>query len=579
MKDVMTETNTHPEKERGQSLVLIALSMIGVLAFVGLAVDVGLVFARSTQLQAAVDAAALAGVTELTDGISAANTKAGQFLNSNGVPPDAISTFQSATDSTELDATTYTLTVTWPVELFFLRLIDRDVVNLTKAATAAYFPLADIYASRRVDNGAVSTSNQAVFGPNSCTQNGDPFTPLNSPWAPGPFTYNYRILIPSDYPSSKVRVELFDPDSINTDGRTLTMQFSSAAQAIDPANYPSGDVTITETSGTYCQDKQTEPCLIRAEFDLYTSGKATLDQINPFWFKRIDENRNSCSTPGSYKPEVNTATLFQLFYYRENPDGTVEKINLSNYTGQPYTDAHDTDMRWVSPGAPLSWDQTTAVPVDAGSAKTFELDIYQDLPNILVDPSTGNRYIYLDVTSISGSSENGFELWAGPPDYVATVPSDVNARNLYMLENPNSHFSYGVTVFGLGQLPMNSNITNRVEIPLVYIGPEYAGQTAIVEGFDQDSGAQYPVVFYFDTIPRADWEKSYGTPGKQITNQNSWETYSFTIPNDENCDYNNPTEDTCTPFYGGRLMVSYAGGSHDTYGWQIRLTGLPYLIR
>ena len=54
----------HPviQKETGQSIVIIAVVMVALLAFVGLAIDLGLVWARRAQLTAAVDAAALAGV-------------------------------------------------------------------------------------------------------------------------------------------------------------------------------------------------------------------------------------------------------------------------------------------------------------------------------------------------------------------------------------------------------------------------------------------------------------------------------------------------------------------------------------
>ena len=53
-------------RERGQSIVLIALALVGIIAFIGVAIDVGFIFARGSQLQAAIDSAALAGVTELS---------------------------------------------------------------------------------------------------------------------------------------------------------------------------------------------------------------------------------------------------------------------------------------------------------------------------------------------------------------------------------------------------------------------------------------------------------------------------------------------------------------------------------
>jgi hypothetical protein len=75
-----------------------------------------------------------------------------------------------------------------------------------------------------VEDGALSTSNQAIFGPHICVTYGDPFSSFSS--AAAQFrqtwrgdstdrTYHYRILIPPEYSSDIVRVELFDPDSIN----------------------------------------------------------------------------------------------------------------------------------------------------------------------------------------------------------------------------------------------------------------------------------------------------------------------------------------------------------------------------
>ena len=102
---------------------------------------------------------------------------------------------------------------------------------------------------------------------------------------------------------------------------------------------------------------------------------------------------------------------------------------------------------------------------------------------------------------MSGASENGFEVWAGPPNYVDDgIPSNVNLRNIRILDDPGSHSSLGVTVFGLGNLPLNSNENNTVDIPLIYVPAEYAGQTITVSLFDPDSGADPPIVFYFDSI-------------------------------------------------------------------------------
>ncbi|MCA9978195.1 MAG: Tad domain-containing protein, partial [Anaerolineales bacterium] len=229
-----------PHRERGQSIAIIALALVGLLAFVGIAVDVGFLFARSTQLQAAVDSAALAGVTELVISKDAADQRAGQFLNANNIPISVTLSLDSYKDTTVIGEDEYSITVTWPVELFFLKLIGLDSYDLVRSATAAYFPQADIYASRRVDQGVVSTSNQSIFGPNICTSYGDPFSPFNSAWEPGAYTYHYRILLPPDYPDDVLRIELFDPDSINQSGDRDDVVFSAVATGINPTLFPPG---------------------------------------------------------------------------------------------------------------------------------------------------------------------------------------------------------------------------------------------------------------------------------------------------------------------------------------------------
>ncbi|MFQ5435774.1 MAG: pilus assembly protein TadG-related protein, partial [Anaerolineae bacterium] len=511
VKDFFHLQKQESTSEKGQSIVIIAFLMVGLLAFVGLAVDVGLIFARSTQLQAAVDAAALAAVTELTgvpQGVTTpADIKAAQFLAANNLPTSVITpSLPGVRSVSALNATQYAITVTWPVDLFFLQLINRDAANVTKSATAAYFPLADIYASRRVESGALSTSNQSVFGPDICINYGDPYSPSTSPWHPGFYSYQYRILIPSGYPSDVLRVELFDPDSMNGSSNSANVTFSSTA-----IQY--GGFSLTPQNMSCSSNNRRNPCLIKTgELSIVNptgNPPITIDNVNPFWFMRIDENRGTntpgnCGQPSSYDTAYNTATVYQLYYYVQNPDGTISRVDLAKYTGQTGDGVrdngnHQTDMQWVSPGGSMIYDQLANVPVDAGSLTDFELSIANDLVGILSDPGTGNRYVYLDVTAVSGGTENGFEIWAGP-DYTGSVSANVNTRNIQVINNPASHNSKGVTIYGMGNLPMNSNFNNAVDIPLIWVGPEMAGQDVFVSLYDSDSFADAPIVFYFDSI-------------------------------------------------------------------------------
>jgi len=167
------------------------------------------------------------------------------------------------------------------------------------------------------------------------------------------------------------------------------------------------------------------------------------------------------------------------------------------------------------------------------------------------------------VRGVEGASENGFDLWAGPR-YI-NVPSEVNARNVYIILNPGEHSSAGATWAGMGHLPMNNNTENiTATITLTYVPQEYAGRSIVVESFDNDYPALVERIdFYFNTVSKDDW-KSQMTPA----GNNEWTKASFTVPSA-------PTH----TFYGGFLMAEYrANDPHDTFGWKITTDATPWLV-
>jgi len=457
----------------------------------------------------------------------------------------------------------------------------------------------DVYTSRTSESGLINTSNLSIFGPHICIHYGDPYSPLNSPWMPGLYTHHFRIMIPPDYADDIVRVELFDPDSINRTGSSAVITHTVYAQSM---GFP---VTTTRSTGSTSQKNAFS---FNTGESTLIAPSITIDQINPFWFFRVDSNRGagtppgngSCGSPWIYTPRYNTPLLFDLHYYAENGDNLL-RVDLATYTSQiddgvRDNGEHETDLRWVSPGGTVLSDQTAIVPVDAGSPADFELSLTQDLAGIEVDPATGNRYLYLDITSIDGASENNFEIWAGP--LYPNSKSDVNARNLNILNNPDSHSSAGVTVTALNHLPHNSNTNTPEHIPLTYIEADQAGQSVYISLFDSDSGANPPIVFYLDTIPftpdpsaidnvnwaETEWALPFGLggndpdgvpagsrcrPGSCATQWIS-PSYRIDIPQlTADCDPDNPDPQICTPFHGGRLMAYYDGGHGDTFSWLI----------
>lgn len=516
----------------------------------------------------------------------------------------------------------------WVVSLFLVLfstvyVTSRQLKAAPALAPQATTPVDPIYpglgiiTSRTARDGRMATSHQGIFGPGSCTWLGDPYSPLLSSFAPGPYTYTYRIYIPPTYAHDVVRVELFDPDSMNTASNSFTINRSNIA-------INNGlDAVATKTCGTdggYLS--QTKPCLLGTdELNLVNSASnLDLDKVNPYWFVRIDEHRHppltsygTCDTPATYTPSYNTQTRFSLSYFAQNSDNTVEKIPLVTYYGQTgdnrdtvmYGGApgnHMTDMRWVSPGAAVPFstvdDPGVSVPATAQTIDSFEVNLTTDVPNMVIDPVTGARYLYLDVQATSGASENGYEVWAGPPTYVNTVPSEVNARNVYLLNHPGSHDAAGVEITAVNSLVQNSDFITPVGLPLTYIGPELAGQTIEITMFDRDSGTLPPIVFYFDTIAFTpdvtnslgydpnftDWAMAFSVSGQSDPDgiaegircesfcNNEWiePAYKITVPGDlNNCDWQNPTAENCTPFYGGRLMVRFSGNLSETYAWEL----------
>ncbi len=79
------------DAQRGQSIVLVALGIFTLLAFVGLAVDLGIYYSERVKIARAVDAAALAAAPELPLE-SAAHTRALEFLRDNGYDSEDPST-------------------------------------------------------------------------------------------------------------------------------------------------------------------------------------------------------------------------------------------------------------------------------------------------------------------------------------------------------------------------------------------------------------------------------------------------------------------------------------------------------
>ena len=126
-----------PRDEQGQALVIFAAGLVAFLVLVGMSIDVGrLVWAR-TQMQAAVDASAIAaagGMPSTTQATANADkywTDNSSFIRSNGTNVNFAVTFPSASnDGVQIDASA-------DVSTWFLKLIGINSWHVSGSGTAA----------------------------------------------------------------------------------------------------------------------------------------------------------------------------------------------------------------------------------------------------------------------------------------------------------------------------------------------------------------------------------------------------------------------------------------------------------
>lgn len=146
------------EGQRGQALVLIAVAFIGLIAFIGLAVDAGILFTQVGHLRRGVDAAALGAANQYRKDTTAAQLEAAvdEFLQVNNLDPSAASAIDvrvcnltayppdlsSLHDDSlckennpwDYDRKLIEVTVAYPVEFVFLPIVGFDTVDIRATA-------------------------------------------------------------------------------------------------------------------------------------------------------------------------------------------------------------------------------------------------------------------------------------------------------------------------------------------------------------------------------------------------------------------------------------------------------------
>ncbi|MFW6063694.1 MAG: hypothetical protein ACOC9V_05905, partial [Chloroflexota bacterium] len=492
-----------------------------------------------------------------------ADDRAQEFLAANGwtvVSPTV--TFVSTSTLTVQGIPQYTITVTWPVETFFMGLLGFDDIPVTRAATAVFYAQAEVYTPSAVEDSHIRQASQFILGPDSCTVYGEPASPDRSVASPSDEPnadpahlegiYRYRIRITDNYTRSNiVRVELFDPDSVNMDSRLSGIEYTNSLDA-------GGG---TGTGSCAAGDHSGKPCVFE------TGENINARTHNPYWFVRVDENYDDECNPVS-NGNGNTVTQFELYYY---DDG--ERIPWATYTDDSGMMSL-TDMKWVTPGV------TAGLSVDSGSAQSsFDVDI-NAIPEV-----DDMRYIYLDVKTTGGSARNVWDIRAGLPNSMFNPPlaTDVNERNLQLANYPGNFENDGVAVYAVGRMPLQHWTGNhQTTLSLAPIDSSHGGGTVYASVFDYDMAQPKVLTFTIDSVS----PNIFRVPVQVVSNPDNADPLNGTVSCADGATCNNswwqPQLRLGIPtgsFFGGDLEARYVP-RRDAHTWSVSITdGAPILTR
>ena len=120
--------------ERGQTILLVALSLPVLIGFIGIATDVGILFKDKRTMQTAADAAAIAGALNYNNGATAWKAAARAAATANGFTDTSNGIVVTTPDTPQWPTSNYNgkpgyveVTITKPESTIFLALFGRPL--------------------------------------------------------------------------------------------------------------------------------------------------------------------------------------------------------------------------------------------------------------------------------------------------------------------------------------------------------------------------------------------------------------------------------------------------------------------
>ncbi|MGD0121211.1 MAG: pilus assembly protein TadG-related protein [Candidatus Limnocylindrales bacterium] len=245
LKLPIRRTGAHKEDgqvlSRGQIIVIFAAALPVLIGILGLAIDVSFAWINELRIQKTADAAALAGAVYLPDNATGAHNAAlaaavqngytGGTGSLNGSPNVSISAARNEPNHQQMD-----VSITAPVETFFLRVFGINYMMATRSAHAQYnLPLPmgsplNVFGNPTTKDLQGNALNYwaAIQGPCTLKANGDPYatkdttsatsncsassksnTEYKAPSSGDPGAYDYTIKVPV---SGTLSISLYDPE-------------------------------------------------------------------------------------------------------------------------------------------------------------------------------------------------------------------------------------------------------------------------------------------------------------------------------------------------------------------------------
>lgn len=488
-------------RRRGISTYLFLGALPVIIGMTGLVVDLSTLYTRRAVAQRAADAAALAGALISAPDLTQASgsndgeiiAEAQRYANNNGyTDPNAITVDPHVGGQ----GGKVQVTLARNEQVYFVPILEKlSGGNPAFSRTVRATAIAE----------KVVTSSLSLGGNYGTT------TGASNPSAFGPWSFH----------------SFGDPYSVlyHDDGTPNTLE---------NINKNKGDATAYNKTSRYNPDGFTYTMSVSQQF-VAQNANVRVQLYDPDGY----DSRDGQSLDELHGPNWNAPGA--------NPGGKIEAT--TRYT--VYKVMPDKSLREIK-SVEYGADQAT----DAAYLKSLGQDPWITPEGFVIPTSMGAGEYKIRVQTLDGSSENGYNLRAGP-DYEG-IKSETDWNNEFGDQGGLSPGAVKVPITADDKLQMNFTRTDHVRVRLGYLPKSVAGKNFTVTKFDTDVGSTSIKYSYVEDQTGVSKSPSDDT-NRLVPNNDFWSKDEVEVPAD---------------FQGGYWYAEYDAGQNDTSSWGISYAGL-----